>query len=204
MKEIAIIDLFDGASRTSVAAIEAHAFASRIPVRMFDGIGGRLPKPRTFCAYIVTNGDADPTVAAPWRVRLNAALPDYAKTRPVLGIGLGFTLLAAAFGWPVRAIETARCGTFPVTPTPSGWADPLMKDLANATPVVEHRSWAVLPPPAATRTGASVLAYSSAGDVAAARFTPHAAGTIFEPERATDGAASTVLGHFLRRAAEAP
>ena len=203
MKEIAIIDLYDGASESSVTAIEAHAFANRMPAQVFDGIGGRLPTPRAFCAYILTNGAADPTEAAPWRVRLHAALPDYAKARPVLGIGLGFTLLAAAFGWPVRAVPSARIGTFPVTPTPAGWADPLMKDLGNATPVIEHRSWAVLPPPAATRTGATVLAYSSAGDVAAARFTPRAAGTIFEPERCIDGAASTVLGHFLRQASEA-
>jgi GMP synthase-like glutamine amidotransferase len=91
---------------------------------------------------------------------------------------------------------------FPLTPTPAGWSDPLMQDLENATPVVERRLWGVLNPPAATRTGAVVLAYSSIGDVAAARFTANAAGTIFQPELKTDGTASTVLSRFVRLAVE--
>jgi GMP synthase-like glutamine amidotransferase len=72
-----------------------------------------------------------------------------------------------------------------------------MADLENATPVFEQRSWAVLPPPAATRSKAVVLAYTSAGDVGVARFGPNAVGTIFHPEAKTAGTATTVLARFL-------
>ena len=202
MQKIAIIDLFGGDLNSSIAAIEAHATANRTEADIFDGIHGRLPKLKHFSAYIVSDGSAGPTASEPWRVRLQAALPAYAKTRPVFGIGLGFQLMAAAYGWPVRPLPHPRSGVFPLTPTPAGWSDPLMRDLENATPVVEHRSWAVLDPPAAIRTGARVLAYSNAGDVAAARFTDRSAGTIFQPERKTAGAASTVLGHFVKLAVE--
>lgn len=202
MPSVAIIDLHGGAPNTSIIAIEAHATANHLDCETFDGIHGRLPKPKRFDAYIVSSGTASPTAATPWRVRLQAALPSYAKTRPIFGIGLGFELMAAAYGWPVRSLDAERSGVFPLTPTPAGWSDPLMQDLENATPVVERRLWGVLNPPAATRTGAVVLAYSSIGDVAAARFTANAAGTIFQPELKTDGTASTVLSRFVRLAVE--
>ncbi len=202
MAKIAIIDLFGGDLNSSIVAIEAHAIANRTEAELFDGIHGRLPKLKHYAAYIISDGTADPTAAEPWRVRLQAALPAYAKTRPVFGIGLGFQIMAAAYGWPIRPLPQPRSGVYPLTPTPAGWSDTLMKDLENATPVVEHRTWAVLDPPAAIRTGARVLAYSNAGDVGAARFTARAAGTIFQPERKTDGAASTVLGHFVKLAVE--
>lgn len=202
MPTVAIIDLHGGEPNASIAALRAHATANRADATVFDGVNGRLPPLRKYDAYIVTSGAGDPQAPAPWRVRLQAALPDYAKSRPVLAIGLGFEIMAATYGWPVRSLSAPRDGIFPLTPTPAGWGDPLMKDLENATPVQENRRWGVLNPPAATRTQAVVLAYSSTGDVAAARFTPNAAGTIFLPEATTAGAASTVLGHFLKNALE--
>ena len=77
-----------------------------------------------------------------------------------------------------------------------------MADLENATPVLENRTWAVLPPPAAPRSGTSVLAYTSAGDVAMARFSPKASGCIFHPEAKTSGTASTILARFIMGAVE--
>jgi GMP synthase-like glutamine amidotransferase len=203
MPSVAIIDLYGGSPNASIAAIGAHATANLADFDVFDGIGSNLPRARRFDAYIVSSGPSAPNAAEPWRVRLQAALPAYAKSRPVFAIGLGFEVMAAAYGWPVRPLKTPRDGTYPLTPTPAGWGDPLMGDLENATPVVEQRTWGVMNPPAATRTGAVVLAYSSTGDVAAARFNVNAAGSIFLPERRTTGAAATVLGHFLKQAVEA-
>ena len=73
---------------------------------------------------------------------------------------------------------------------------PLMTDLSNATPVARSGR-AVLPPPAAPRSGTSVLAYTSADDVAVARFSPKAAGCIFHPEAKTQGTASPILIRFI-------
>ena len=72
-----------------------------------------------------------------------------------------------------------------------------MVDLEHSTPVIEQRSWAVLPPPAATHSKSVVLAYTSNGDVAAARFSTHAAGTIFHPEARCEGTADTILARFV-------
>ena len=202
MSAVAIIDLHGGHPNTSIAALSAHVTANRAELEIFDGVMGRLPPVKHFDAYIITGGPGSPTAPSPWRVRLQAVLPTYAKTRPVFGIGLGFELMAAAYGWPVRPLPDVREGVFPVTPTPAGWNDSVMKDLENATPVFEKRQWGVLSPPAAIRTSAIVLAYSSAGDVAAARFNSHASGTIFHPEAKTTGTANTVVGRFLMTALE--
>lgn len=202
MSSVAIVDLYGGRPNTAISSLIAHATASRADAEIFDGVNGRLPPAKQFDAYIISGGPDSPTAPGPWRGRLQAMLPTYAKTRPVLGIGLGFELMAAAYGWPVRALPAPREGVFPVTPTPAGWSDSVMKDLENATPVFEQRTWGVLSPPAAIRTSAIVLAYTSAGDVAAARFNAHAAGTIFHPEAKTNGTASTIVGRFLMAALE--
>ena len=197
MPRVAIVNLHGPSPNTALAAIAAHAEARRAEVNIYDAIAGRFPRPRTYDAYIITGGPGMPDDRAPWRGRIQAAIPTWAKSKPVFAIGLGFQLMAQAFGWPVRPADVPRDGIFPVTPSPAGWTDPLMADLANATPVVEQRSWAVLPPPAAPRSGASVLAYTSAGDVAMARFSPRAAGCIFHPEAGTQGTASTILARFI-------
>ena len=202
MPSLAIVDLHGGRPNTAVAALSAYGEANRAEVGVFDAVGGTFPRPRRFDCYIVTGGPGMPDDSAPWRVRVQAAIPEWAKSKPVFAIGLGFQLMAAAYGWPVRAPQVSRDGVFPLTPTPAGWTDPLMKDMENATPVLEARTWGVLSPPAAPRSGAVVLAYSSAGDVAAARFTKHAVGSIFHPEARLEGAASTVLARFLMGALE--
>jgi len=202
MSAVAIVDLHGGHPNTAVASLSAHVTANRADLEIFDGVTGRLPPVKGFDAYIISGGPDSPTTPSPWRVRLQSVLPTYAKTRPVFGIGLGFELMAAAYGWTVRVLPHARDGVFPLTPTPAGWTDAVMKDLENATPVFEQRTWGVMSPPAAIRTSAIVLAYSSAGDVAAARFNGHAAGTIFHPEARTNGAANTVVSRFLLSALE--
>ena len=202
MSRVAIVDLHGSSPNPALTAIAAHAEARRAEVGIYDAIGGRFPRPRTYDAYVITGGPGSPNDRAPWRGRVQAAIPEWAKSKPVFAIGLGFQLMAQAYGWPVREAHEARDGIFPVTPSPAGWSDPLMADLENATPVVEKRDWAVLPPPAAPRSSANVLAYTSAGDVAVARFSPTAAGCIFHPEAKTAGAASTILARFIMGALE--
>ena len=197
MPKIAIVDLYGGQANTALDAIVRIAMANQAETEIYDCLSGRLPRPRKYDGYVVTGGLASPNEAAPWRVRLQAAVPDWAKSKPIFAIGLGFQVMAAAYGWPVRPLDHQRDGTFPVTPTPAGWEDTLMVDLEQATPVIEKRSWAVLPPPAATRSKAVVLAYASNGDVAAARFNNYASGTIFHPEAKSNGTASTVLARFI-------
>ena len=203
MPAVAIVDLHGGLPNTAISALSAHIAATRADVTVFDAINGKFPRPRRFEAYIITGGPGQPDAAAPWRVRIQAAIPEWAASKPIFSIGLGFELMAAAYGWPVRALDTDREGIFPLTPTPAGWSDPLMGDLQNATPVFEKRRWAVLSPPAAPRSRAVVLAYSSAGDVAIARFNQHAVGTIFHPEANLEGTSSTVLARFLMNAMDA-
>ena len=197
MPKVAIVDLHGNVPNTAIPSLTAHVTAAHGEVEVFDCIGGRLPRARMFDAYVVSGGPASPTAPQAWRVRLEAATIEWIRSRPVFAIGLGFQLMAAAHGWPVRALAERREGIFPLTPTPAGWNDPLMNDLEQATPIVEHRSWAVLSPPAATRSKANVLAYTSCGDVGIARFGPNAVGTIFHPEAKTEGTASTVLARFL-------
>ena len=197
MPSLAIVNLYGDTPNTALTGLSAHAEANRFDVSIFDAIDGNFPRPRRFDRYIITGGHGMPNASSPWRVRVQAAIPDWAKSRPVFGIGLGFQLMAAAYGWPVRPIANKREGVFSITPTPGGWDDSIMKDVTAATPVMENREWGVLPPPAAPRSGAMVLAYSSAGDVAAARFTKHAAGAIFHPEARIDGAASTIIARFF-------
>jgi len=197
MPRIAIVDLYGGQANTALDAILRIVLANQATAGTFDCRAGEFPRPRKFDAYIVTGGMASPVEPAPWRVRIQAAIPEWAKSRPIFTIGLGFQIMAASFGWPVRPLAAKRDGIYPVTPTPAGWEDPIMLDLEQATPVFEQRSWAVLPPPAATRSRAVVLAYTSSGDVAAARFTRNAAGTIFHPETQSGGTAGTILARFV-------
>jgi GMP synthase-like glutamine amidotransferase len=197
MPSIAIVDLHGGHPNTALSSIDNIVLANQGTVEIFDCLAGRLPRPRKYDGYILSGGSADPTESAPWRVRLQAAIPEWSKSRPLFGIGLGFQVMAAAYGWPVRVMKEPRDGIFPVTPTPAGWEDPIMVDLAHATPVIERRRWAVLPPPAATGSKAVVLAYASNGDVAAARFSPHASGTVFHPEARSEGTAGTILARFV-------
>jgi len=194
---IAIVDLHGGHPTTALASIDNIVLANQGTVEVFDCLAGRFPRPRKFDGYVLTGGSGSPTESAPWRVRLQAAIPEWSKSRPVFAIGLGFQVMAAAYGWPVRPLERPRDGIFPVTPTPAGWEDPLMVDLEHATPVTEQRTWSVLPPPAAIRSKSVVLAYTSNGDVAAARFGPHASGTIFHPEARGEGTAGTILARFV-------
>ena len=197
MSKIAVISLYGNEPNTALASISTIIMANQAEMEIFDCQAGRFPRPRKYAGYIVTGGTASPNEAVPWRVRLQAAIPEWAKSRPIFTIGLGFQIMATAYGWPVRPLAEPRDGLFPLTPTPAGSSDSLMVDLGQSTPVFEQRKWAVLPPPAATRSKSVVLAYTSNGGVAAARFTRHAAGTIFHPEARTQGTADTILARFI-------
>lgn len=197
MPKVAIVDLHGNASNTAIPALSAHVVAAQCEFEIYDGVHGRLPRAKKYDAYLVSGGPLSPNAQQPWRVRLQAATPEWIRSRPVFAIGLGFEVMAAAHGWAVRTMSEPRQGVYPLTPTPAGWTDPVMVDLEQATPVFEQRTWAVLPPPAATRSKSVVLAYTSAGDVGVARFGPNAVGTIFHPEVKTDGTATTVLARFL-------
>ena len=197
MSTIAVISLYGNQPNTALAAISTIVMANQADMEIFNCQAGRFPRPKKYDGYIVTGGMGAPNESVPWRVRLQAAIPEWAKSRPIFGIGLSFQIMAAAYGWPVRPLAQPRDGIFPLTPTPAGSSDPLMVDLGHSTPVFEQRNWAVLPPPAATRSKSVVLAYTSNGGVAAARFNRYAAGTIFHPETRTNGTADTILARFV-------
>jgi hypothetical protein len=69
--------------------------------------------------------------------------------------------------------------------------------------VFEERSWGVLPPAAAVASRNVVLAFTSGGDVAAARFGQRIVGLIFHPEAAggpDDACSPAVISSFLTQA----
>jgi len=130
-------------------------------------------------AVILTGGPGSPCSPEPWRRRLQAALPGVGTRLPVLGICLGFQVMARAWGWGLGMLPSPRFGLYalPQGTRDGGWLRPLPR---GAT-VFEQRSWAVWRRPQARGLP---LATSAAGDVVAARFGPLAAGVIFHPEAA--------------------
>lgn len=176
------------------AGVEAEIYAAR---------PGRLPARPS--AVIITGGPGSPEDPSPWRRRLQAASDAWAKKIPVLAIGLGFEVLAQAQGWAVRPLDAPRDGWYPLTLTANGSAHPLLMHAPQRSQIFEQRSWGILPPSAATESRNVVLAYSSAGDVAAARFGARTVGMIFHPEAQggpADALPSQLLTDFLRQALE--
>jgi GMP synthase-like glutamine amidotransferase len=200
MSTVAIIDLH-GQPHAHTQALMALVMAAGVEAEIFDARRGRLPARPS--AVIITGGPGSPEDRGPWRRRLQAAAAAWAKQVPVLAIGLGFEVLAQAQGWAVRPLDAPRSGWHPLTATAVGTSDPLLMHVPQGSHIFEDRSWGVLPPPAATQSRNVVLAYSSAGDVAAARFGERTVGIIFHPE-ARGGPAealpSQLLTDFLRQA----
>jgi hypothetical protein len=183
MNAIAVVDLHEGRDPDTdrlVTFIETGGWR----VERHDGRSGRLPGGTG--PVVVTGGHGAPDCRGIWRIRLQAAMGEWAQRRPLMAIGLAFPILAAAMRWPVRRLDADRRGWHPVTQTADGLNDPVLSVVPQGASVYEDRPWTVLPPPAATVSAKTVLSYSSAGDVAAARFGPQAIGLAFHPV-ATDG-----------------
>jgi GMP synthase-like glutamine amidotransferase len=199
MSTVAIIDLH-GQPHAHTQALHTLIQATGAKAEIYDGRRGRMPSQPA--AVLITGGPGSPEDRGPWRRRIQAAAQAWAQHCTVMAIGLGFEVIAQANGWPVRALKQDRSGWHPITPTAVGMSDPLLINTARGAQVFEHRSWGVLPPPASTASRSVVLAYSSAGDVAAARFGPRMVGLIFHPE-ASDGPAgalpSSMLSDFFSR-----
>ena len=200
MATVAIIDLH-GQPHAHTQVILELVRGTGFEGEIHDPRRGRLPaRP---AAVLITGGPGSPEARGPWRARLQAAAREWAKAVPVLALGLGFEVLAQAQGWAVRRLERPRSGWHPVTPTAVGAADPLVSQVSPGALVFEDRTWGVLPPPAAVSSRNVVLAYSSAGDVAAARFGARTVGMIFHPEArgGPEGALTPrVLTDFVRQA----
>lgn len=199
MSSVAIIDLH-GQPHAHTQALVALIGDAGASAEIFDARRGRMPrKPE---AVIITGGPGSPEDRAPWRGRLQAAADAWTKHAPVLAIGLGFQVLAAARGWAVRPLDTPKSGWFPLTPTPVGASDTALANISRGTQVYEEREWAVLPPAAATASRNVVLAFSSTGDVAAARFGDRTVGLIFHPEQLNgphQAAPGILVTDFVRR-----
>ena len=193
MPTVAIIDLH-GQPHAHTQALLGLVQGAGASAEIHDALRGRLPARAD--GMIITGGPGTPEDRAPWRKRLQAAAQGWASKVPVVAIGLGFEVLAQSQGWAVRKLETHRTGWHPLTPTAVGAQDPLLARLPRGTHVFEDRSWAVLPPPAATTSRNVVLAFTSAGDVAAARFGERTVGMIFHPE-AQDGPVSAMHSQHL-------
>jgi GMP synthase-like glutamine amidotransferase len=203
MSTVAIIDLH-GQPHAHTQALVGLIRAAGVDVEIYDAHRGRMPA--TPDAVVITGGPDSPEASGPWRRRLQAAAEAWAKRAPVIAIGLGFEVIAQSHGWAVRPLEEDRTGWHAITPTAVGRADPLLKYVPRGAEVFEDRQWGVLPPPAATASRNVVLAFTSTGDVAAARFGTHTVGMIFHPEAAggpENAIPPRTLTEFLRQALEA-
>jgi len=200
MAPVAIIDLY-GQPHAHTQALLKLAQAAGTEVEIYNGRRGRLPvRP---AAVVISGGPGSPDDRGPWRSRLQAAAEGWGKQVPVLGIGLGFEILAQTQAWAVRPLDTPRSGWHPLAPTAVGATDPLTAHIHRGVLAYEARSWSVLPPPAAVVSRNVVLAFTSAGDVAAARFGDRTAGLIFHPEatNSPEGALDPgLLTDFVRQA----
>jgi len=203
MSTVAIIDLH-GQPHAHTQALVALIQSIGATAEIYDARRGRMPA--SPAAVVITGGPGSPEDRGPWRRRVQAAAEAWAKKVPVIAIGLGFEVLAQARGWAVRPLEAPRAGWHPLTPTSVGTADVLFKHIPRGVQVYEERSWGVLPPAAATASRNVVLAFSSTGDVAAARFGERTVGLIFHPEAKPgpeDALPPVLFTEILRLAMEA-
>jgi len=198
MDAVAIVDLH-GIPHHHTDALVALVRGGGWRTAVHDARAGQLPRGPS--PIIITGGPGGPDDRGLWRVRLQAAVVEWASQRPLMAVGLGFSILATAMGWPVRRLNTMRQGWHPVTQTTDGLTDPVLGSVPQGALGYEDRPWAVLPPPAATASRNTVLSFTSAGDVAAARFGAHAVGLAFHPEatveRPHDAVPAAVVTQFV-------
>lgn len=174
---VALIDLTDRRRAHGPAAIAAAVRrAGAQPAFFTPRQGGALPSLPAE-AYIVTGGPGSPTNACTWRSHLLREIARWAGRAPVLGICLGFQLIALEAGWPVRPLRSRRFGLYPLRVTARGRSDPLLAGVTADAACFEARSFAV-----GIGDPAQVLARAGGDDVTAARFASLVEGVAFHPE----------------------
>lgn len=176
MPTIALIDLNARHSNHGVPSIVSMVEAAGCQVECFEPrVEGSLPGPG-FDAYILSGGPGSPLEDAPWRHALMQAITQWQA--PVVGVCMGFQVLAQVYGWTVQLLSRPRFGVHPLRLTHAGRSDPLLAPLI-ADAAFEQRRFGVFAPPSIEGT---VLATSEQGDVTAARFSPEVLGVVFHPE----------------------
>lgn len=176
MPTVALIDLNARLSNHGVPSIIAMIEASGCRVEQFEPrVEGSLPGPG-FDAYILTGGPGSPLEEAPWRRAVLEAIGQWEA--PVVGVCMGFQLLAQVHGWTVRELSHPRLGIHRLRLTGAGRAHPLTASL-DADATFEQRQFGVFAPEHASD---EILATSEDGDVTAARLAPNIFGVIFHPE----------------------
>ena len=123
MPTVALIDLNARHSNHGVPSIVSMIEAAGCEVQRFEPrVEGSLPGPG-FDAYILSGGPGSPLEDAPWRPALIAAIPEWKA--PVVGVCMGFQVLAQVHGWTVRQLSRPRFGIHRLRLTRAGRADPL-------------------------------------------------------------------------------
>jgi homoserine O-succinyltransferase len=178
MPTVALVDLNAAQQNHGVPAIIAMIEASGCRVERFEPrVAGTLPGPG-FDAYILSGGPGSPLEDAPWRHALLEAIKGWKA--PVVGVCMGFQILAQVHGWTVRQLSQPRFGIHRLRLTRAGRRHPLTASL-TASAAFEQRRFGVFPPDS---HAAEILATSEDGDVTAARLAPDVIGVIFHPEAA--------------------
>ena len=177
MPDVALIDLNARHTNHGVSSITSMIEAAGCTVHRFEPrVEGSLPGPG-FDAYILSGGPGSPLEDAPWRHELLAAIEQWQA--PVVGVCMGFQILAQVYGWTVQQLSRPRFGIHRLKLTRAGRRDPILVRLERGAAAFEQRRFGVFAPSA---PGGSILATSEQGDVTAARFAPGILGVVFHPE----------------------
>lgn len=176
MPTIALIDLNARHTNHGVPSIVSMIEAAGCQVTCFEPrVEGSLPG-TGFDAYILSGGPGSPLEDAPWRHEVLQAITQW--TSPVVGVCMGFQMLAQVYGWTVQLLARPRFGIHSLQLTQAGRSDPLIAPLSSAA-AFEQRRFGVFAP---QHLEGTILATSEAGDVTAARFAPGVFGVVFHPE----------------------
>ena len=179
MPDVALIDLNAAHNNHGIPSIIAMIEAADCNVHRFEPrVEGTLPGPG-FDAYILSGGPGSPLEDAPWRHELLGAIQEWRA--PVVGVCMGFQILAQVHGWTVQQLSRPRFGVHRVRLTKKGRTDPFLVPLGDEAAAFEQRRFGVFAP---ARKIGDILATSSRGDVTAARFSPGVVGVVFHPEAA--------------------